>query len=220
MVYRALMGVGAWFPDRIEGAGVVLKRHVPGNVEAFRRWYADPEVARLARYQDSPMREDEVSRFFQVRALGPDSLTMAIHESGTDRLIGTCAFSQLDGDNGSVMYHITIGEKDVWGRGHGTEATRLMLEHAFGTLGLHRVALSVFEFNERAIRAYARCGFLVEGRSRESVWRDGRWWDELSMSILASEWRGSQRKSSPRRPTPDRAEAEVAAATGSTTATP
>ena len=59
-----------------------------------------------------------------------------------------------------------------------------MLDHAFGTLGLHRIALYVFEFNERAIRAYRRCGFVIEGRSRESIWRDGRWWDELAMSVL------------------------------------
>ena len=103
--------------------------------------------------------------------------------------IGTCAFSQLDGDNGSALYHITIGEKDAWGHGFGTEATRLMVDHAFETLGLHRIALNVFEFNERAIRAYLRCGFVVEGRSRESIWRDGRWWDELAMSILESDWR-------------------------------
>ena len=104
-------------------------------------------------------------------------------------MIGSCAFSQVDGENGSAMFHITIGEKDAWGRGYGTEATQLMLDHAFGTLGLHRIALTVFEFNERAIRAYRRCGFLVEGRARESIWRDGRWWDEVAMSVLASEWR-------------------------------
>ena len=135
------------------------------------------------------MRLDEIDRFFQVRALGPDSLAMAIHVAGSDRLIGSCAFSQMDGDNGSAMYHITIGEKDAWGQGYGTEATALMLEHAFRVLGLHRVALTVFEFNERAIRAYRRCGFTVEGRAREAIWRDGHWWDEIQMSVLASEWR-------------------------------
>jgi RimJ/RimL family protein N-acetyltransferase len=114
---------------------------------------------------------------------------MAIHERATDRLVGTCAFSQFDGDNGSALYHITIGEKDAWGRGYGTEATRLMLDHAFGRLGLHRIALFVFEFNERAIRTYRRCGFVVEGRARESIFRDGRWWDELAMSVLESDWR-------------------------------
>ena len=64
-----------------------------------------------------------------------------------------------------------------------------MLEHAFGVLGLHRVSLAVFEYNERAIRAYRRVGFSVEGRSREAIWREGRFWDEIQMSILEDEWR-------------------------------
>jgi RimJ/RimL family protein N-acetyltransferase len=182
MVHRS------WFPDRLAGELVTLRRHVPENLAAFRRWYGDPEVVRLARYQDGPMRSDEIDRFFAARALGPESLAMAIHVRETGRLIGTCAFSQLDGDNGVATFHITIGEKDAWGHGYGTEATRLMLGHAFETLGLHRIGLSVFEFNERAIRSYLSCGFTIEGRLRESIWRDGRWWDELAMSILASEW--------------------------------
>ena len=181
-----------WFPESIEGETVVLRRHVPGNVAAFQRWYADPEIARLARYQATPMRPEEIERFFAARVVGPDALAMAVHERATDRLIGTCAFSQLDGENGSALYHITIGESDAWGHGYGTEATQLMVDHAFGTLGLHRIALYVFEFNERAIRAYRRCGFVIEGRSRESIWRDGRWWDELAMSVLESDWRAGE----------------------------
>jgi RimJ/RimL family protein N-acetyltransferase len=183
------MAQANWFREVLTGRLVTLRRHVPQNVAAFRRWYADPEIARLARYQQTPMRPEEIERFFAARVVGPDALAMAVHERSTGRLIGTCAFSQLDGDNGSALYHITIGEPDAWGRGYGTEATQLMIDHAFGTLGLHRIALFVFEFNVRAIRAYKRCGFVIEGRSRESIWRDGRWWDELAMSILESDWR-------------------------------
>jgi RimJ/RimL family protein N-acetyltransferase len=190
------MAPKGWFPDTLTGELVVLRRHVPENVAAFRRWYADPEIARLARYQPSPMRPDEIDRFFEARVVGPGALAMAVHEKATNRLIGTCAFSQLDGENGSALYHITIGEADAWGHGYGTEATRLMLDHAFGTLSLHRIGLYVFEFNERAIRAYRRCGFVIEGRSRESIWRDGRWWDELAMSVLESDWRRLSRRES------------------------
>jgi RimJ/RimL family protein N-acetyltransferase len=178
-----------WFPESITGSKVVLRRHVPENLSAFRRWYADREIARLARYQEHPMRTEEIERFFTARVVGPEALAMAVHLRATDRLIGTCAFSQLDADNGSALYHITIGESDTWGQGYGTEATQLMLDHAFGTLGLHRIALFVFEFNERAVRAYKRCGFVIEGRARESIWRDGRWWDELAMSVLQTDWR-------------------------------
>jgi RimJ/RimL family protein N-acetyltransferase len=187
------MAPGSWFPEKLEGRLVVLRRHSPGNISAFRRWYSDKAVARLTRYQDGPMRPEEIERFFEVRVLGRDSLAMAVHVRQTNRLVGTCAFSQLDPDNGSALFHITIGEKDAWGRGYGTEATRLMLRHAFDTLGLHRIALSVFEFNERAIRSYRSCGFVVEGRAREAIWRDGRWWDEITMSVLADEWRARAR---------------------------
>jgi RimJ/RimL family protein N-acetyltransferase len=180
--------MGRSFPEVLTGSQVVLRRHIVDNLGAFRRWYSDPEIARLARYQEAPMRAEEIERFFTARVVGQDALAMAIHEHGSDRLVGTCAFSQLDGDNGSALYHITIGEKDAWGRGYGTEATRLMLDHAFGPLGLHRIALFVFEFNERAIRTYRRCGFVVEGRSRESIFRDGQWWAELAMSVLESDW--------------------------------
>jgi len=187
------MGPRRWFPDALTGERVVLRRHAPENLRAFERWYGDPEVVRLTRYQDGPMRHDEIERFFAARALGADSLSMAIHVRDTDRLIGTCALSQLDSDNGSALYHITIGEKDAWGRGYGTEATALMMGHAFGGLGLHRIALSVFAFNERAIRAYQSVGFVIEGRAREAIWRDGRWWDEISMSLLDSDWAARRR---------------------------
>jgi RimJ/RimL family protein N-acetyltransferase len=178
----------SWFPESITGERIVLRRHAPGNLAAFRRWYTDPEVARLTRYQEGPMPTAEIDRFFHARVVGPDSLALAIHLRDGDRLIGTCAFSQLDADNGSALFHITIGERDAWGLGHGSEATELMLEHAFERLGLHRVALSVFAFNERAIRTYRKAGFVVEGRARQSIWRDGRYWDELHMSMLDGDW--------------------------------
>ncbi len=47
-----------WFPDVIAGRTVVLRRHSYRNLAAFKRWYADPEVSRLTRYQDGPMRPD------------------------------------------------------------------------------------------------------------------------------------------------------------------
>ena len=72
-----------WFPDRIDGSLIVLKRHARDNLPAFMRWYQDPEVARLTRYQDGPMRPDEIERFFMMRALGPDALAMGIHVAAT-----------------------------------------------------------------------------------------------------------------------------------------
>jgi RimJ/RimL family protein N-acetyltransferase len=184
----------AWRPEAILGGLVVLRRHRNENLRAFQSWYSDPEVARLTRYQSGPLSADEIQRFFYGRIMGSDFLAMAIHVRESDRLVGTCAFSQLDGDNGSTLFHITIGERDAWGHGYGSEATELMVAHAFTRLALHRVALTVFEFNVRAIRTYEKCGFAVEGRARGAIFRDGRFWDEIHMSILAPEWEARQKE--------------------------
>ena len=52
----------AWSPERLVGERVLLRRHVPANLATFQRWYSDPEVARLTRYQDGPMRPEEIER--------------------------------------------------------------------------------------------------------------------------------------------------------------
>ncbi len=177
-----------WNPPQIEGQLIDLRRHRPGNLPTVLRWYADPELARLTRYSLRPMPHDEVERFFQTRLLSTESVAYGIHVRETGRLVGLTTFSSLDPDNGSVLLHITIGETDTWGKGYGTEAVRLMLWLAFERIGLHRVGLSVFAFNERAIRSYEKAGFRIEGRLREAISRDGRFWDEIQMGVLREDW--------------------------------
>lgn len=177
-----------WNPPRIDGRLVDLRHHTPANLSTVLRWYADPEIARLTRYSTRPMAPEEVERFFQSRLLSTESVAYGIHVRPSGRLVGLTTFSALDPDNGSVMFHITIGERDAWGQGYGTEAARLMLWLAFERIGLHRVGLTVFSFNERAIRSYQKVGFRVEGRLREAIARDDRRWDELQMGILRDEW--------------------------------
>jgi RimJ/RimL family protein N-acetyltransferase len=177
-----------WHPQTLDGRLVVLRRHRRENLDAVLRWYRDPELARLTRYQTRPMTTEEIEHFFHSRLLSPEALAYAIHVRDDDRLIGLTTFSSLDADNGSALFHITIGEPDAWGKGYGTDTVRVMVRHAFRSLGLHRVALSVFSFNERAIRAYEKVGFRVEGRLREAIWRDGRYWDEVQMGVLRDEW--------------------------------
>lgn len=190
---RAELERDHWHPPRMAGRQVLLRRHRPEDFAAVARWYRDPELSRLTRYQTRPMAAEEVERFFRTRLLSVDALAYAICELPSERLIGFTTFSALDADNGSVLFHITIGERDAWGRGLGTEAARLMLAHAFERLGLHRVGLSVFSFNKRAIRSYEKVGFRVEGRVREAIHRDGRYWDEVQMGILAGEWFAARR---------------------------
>ena len=185
---QAILERNAWHPAELRGRAVNLRRHRMEDLPAVVRWYRDPELGRLTRYHANPMTAEEVERFFRGRLMADDALAYAIEELPSRRLIGFTTFSGLDPENGSVLFHITIGERDAWGRGLGSEATSLMLGHAFENLELHRVGLSVFSYNTRAIRAYEKVGFRHEGRLRDAIQRDGRYWDEIQMGILREEW--------------------------------
>ncbi|KAF2267190.1 acyl-CoA N-acyltransferase [Lojkania enalia] len=73
--------------------------------------------------------------------------------------------------------------------GYGGEAIRWALHYAFHLVGLHRVTIRAFEWNEGALRLYERLGFVVEGRQREALWHEGRWWDGVEMGMLDREWK-------------------------------
>jgi RimJ/RimL family protein N-acetyltransferase len=81
-----------------------------------------------------------------------------------------------------------INNPALLGKGFGTEAIVLLLRHAFADMGLHRIGIRVLAYNKRAIRAYEKCGFVVEGRERETAYVNGGWHDDIMMGLLDREF--------------------------------
>ena len=79
-------------------------------------------------------------------------------------------------------------------RGLGTEVLRWMCEYVFATLGYRRIELSADATNARALRCYAKVGFVEEGRRRKRYWCEGEWRDVLEMAMLEEEWFGDHRQ--------------------------
>ncbi|MFN8591582.1 MAG: GNAT family protein [Thermomicrobiales bacterium] len=158
-----------------KGKSVALRTHVPANREAFQRWYADPEIAELLRHDLEPLTSTQSKGYFDTFIL-PSSARgdcFAIHERRSKRLIGTTALTDRvrEKQGNSALFRIVIGEKDAWGQGFGTEATRLVAEQAFEEMGLDAIRLEVFSHNERARAVYERVGFVVTGEHVEWVHR-------------------------------------------------
>lgn len=118
----------------------------------------------------------------------PNMILFMIQELATEQVIGFVDLSAFQSVHRNAWVGIGLGEPSYWGRGYGTDAMRTLLRYAFSELGLHRVTLTVFEYNERAIRSYQKVGFMAEGRYREFIHRDGRRWDMIFMGILREEW--------------------------------
>jgi len=154
-----------------EGQLVRLRTHVPANRAAFQRWYADEEIAQLLRHDQEPLNAIQSRGYFDtiILPLSARGLCYAVHESIGDRLIGTTALTDIPPNGTSALFRIVIGEKECWGRGYGTETTRLVVAEAFEHHGLSQVRLEVFRHNPRAIAAYQRVGFQQTGEHVEFV---------------------------------------------------
>lgn len=159
------------------------------DICTFVRWFNDPEVRQfLLMYE--PMSKAKEEQWFEMQLNQRDDFLYAI-EAQIDEgwvHIGNTGLHKIDWKNRIAVFGIALGEKDFWGKGHGTDATRTVLGFAFQEINLHRVELDVYDFNARARRCYEKAGFKYEGTRREAFFRDGQYHDVHLMSILNEEY--------------------------------
>lgn len=173
---------------RLVGDEVELRRHERRNYPLYARWYGDEEIWHLTSWSAAPMQPAAVERLFRSRESSGVDDSFAIHAAGADEPLGVIGLMNVSEANLSADLSVIVGEREDRERGLGTEAIRVLLRYAFGELGLNRVGLSVFEFNEPAISAYEKLGFKGEGRLRQAIRRDDSFHDAILMSVLVSEW--------------------------------
>jgi RimJ/RimL family protein N-acetyltransferase len=174
---------------RSRSARIVLAPILRADAPTLFTWINDRELVLLnAPYR--PVHEPTHRAWLQHVASRTDGVTFAIRLEGSRRLIGICQLNGVHPVHRSAELQIRIGDPRWQGRGLGTEAVRRLVAFAFEDLNLHRVFLHVFATNARAVRAYERAGFAVEGTLRDAVHIDGRYVDVLVMSILRKAPRG------------------------------
>ncbi len=166
-------------------------RHVEReDLPRFVAWLNDPEVRQgLSGYLPLSMAEEE--QWFEGMLKRPPDEQPFVIEARKDAgwvPLGNCSVFAISWRHRSAELGIFLGEKSLWNQGYGTEAMGLLLRHGFHTLNLHRLYLRVHANNPRAIRAYEKAGFVLEGREREAVFQDGKYQDGLRMAVLRHEW--------------------------------
>ena len=173
------------------GKLVRLTREEPEFLaQTYGRWGLDSEWLRLMDAGVARMYSEKARKEWFEKNAEPDpgNFFFNVRSLADDKLIGDVGLDGTLWNHGEAFVGIAIGEREYWGRGHGSDAMRLILRFAFKELNLHRVALNVFEYNPRAIRSYEKVGFRHEGRVRGALLREGRRWDVLYMGITKEEW--------------------------------
>jgi UDP-4-amino-4,6-dideoxy-N-acetyl-beta-L-altrosamine N-acetyltransferase len=164
-----------------------LRELARSDLSFINTWRNDPElIAQLA----SPFRfigqEVDDAWFNAYLAARSNQVRLAICRDA-DQPIGAVYLLNIDWLNRSAEFAIWIGDKTMQGCGAGEFSTRAAVKHAFTDLNLHRLYLTVLPTNTRAIHLYEKVGFVVEGRLRAAVFKQGQFVDMVQMSLLASD---------------------------------
>lgn len=183
----------------IYGKRIRFRAPERSDIPTFVEWLNDPEVRRgISAFLPMSLAREE-QWFENMLALPVESHPFAIELKKGSKwlLIGSCGFHDIDWRSRKAEVGIMIGDKRHWNKGLGTEAMELLLQHGFETLNLHRIYLKVFDNNPRAIRSYEKAGFVVDGRLRETHFREGGYIDDLLMSVLRFEWNARKKSKQP-----------------------
>jgi RimJ/RimL family protein N-acetyltransferase len=181
----------------IRGEKVFLRPAEKSDIQTFVRWFSDFEMSSLLGAR-APFSEAMEEQWFTraVENQGKDNYHFVMCRLDNGQPIGTISLFHLDQTNGNAGVGISIGEKDLWGRGFGTDAMNALLDFGFGELRLERVWLDVYDFNVRARRSYEKSGFQTEGVQRHAHYSQGQYRDVVLMAILQADWQALERKRS------------------------
>lgn len=184
--------LGAGISNHLAGPRVRLDAATAEDAVQVALWHRDGAFLRhLDAEPAHPTGADTVAERWQaIRAAGgfPFAVRTLTDEP---RLVGLVALDELLWPQRGAWLAMEIAPPD-WGQGYGREALSLLLRFAFDELNLRRLSLTVFSYNDRAIRLYERLGFQREGVFREFLVRDGRPYDMLLYGLLEREWRGAR----------------------------
>jgi RimJ/RimL family protein N-acetyltransferase len=170
----------------IEGEAIRLRRAELADLEFLTALVNDAEVepylaaggtrdaqtlrAEIERSLDSP---EDVGRFVVEERKGQDW-----------KKAGTLRFELVNRRSRIAELGGLAVDPGARGRGIGDEAARLLQRHLLLDVGVHRLQLEIYGFNERAIRHAERVGFVREGVRRKAYWRRGEWVDGVLFGLL------------------------------------
>jgi len=149
----------------ISGNKVRLREKKLADVRNDYRWQTDAELARL---DAAPLLMLPFSVYLMeyttaLRRVSHRRFPLAV-DTLEGRHIGNCTCYDIDDKNGEAQVGIMLGDRNYWDQGYGADVINTLVGHVFATTDLQRLYLKTLDWNQRAQRCFAKCGFTPCGK--------------------------------------------------------
>ena len=172
------------------GGLVKLRAYKESDIEKAVEFINDEEVKK---FLDSnipfPITKWQEEEWIKSRKSNSDyTYDFAIEDLETGKYIGGCSINECNLKSRNCTIGIMIGDKDYWDKGYGSDALSVLIKFIFEEVNMNKIKLGVFSFNNRAIACYKKLGFIEEGILKKELYRNGKYYDIILMSLFKEDW--------------------------------
>ncbi len=150
----------------VRGVNVLLREKRLEDGPDDYRWRMDPELTRFDAARPLTMTYEEYLALYREELLYPSPYRWSLAiEDNEGQHIGNIMYYNIDTLRQEAELGITIGDERFCGRGYGTEAVQLLVDHLLRQMGFRRVHLKTLAWNRRAQACFEKVGFSRYGRT-------------------------------------------------------
>jgi len=153
------------------------------EADIYSKWSQDPDV--IENLEIFPRKPADKKRTLKLK-LEEGYEIFSINVKDGDVLIGN--FEIEEKIPGVFNIGLVIGEKDYWGKGYGTEATKLGIKYLFEVKKAKKITLDVKVLHTPAVHIYEKCGFKIMRNFRKYVERIDQYRDSYFMELSAEDY--------------------------------
>lgn len=178
---------------QLEGSKVILR---PFEKSDYLDVYNNIQDKKIALYVGTPYpySEIEAKKFVDVAMkhwITNEAKQFAIIDKASGKFAGAIGlmFKRKDGPLAEIGYWMGTQFR---GNGLMTESVKLLIKHGFEKEGLEKIYGRAYLPNRSSARIFEKLGFLLEGRMRKQIYREGFVFDVNFYGLLKSEFFGAK----------------------------
>lgn len=189
----------------LQGQKTGLRSYTAADFALVAKWLNDPEVTYYTFSGQLPATLEQTTASLEEQLASPRNVMFIVCDLANGNAVGFAGLYEIHPTSHSAEFRVFLGEPGFRGKGFGTETAELLMFYGFDRLNLHRVFLGANAENVGGTRAYEKAGFKHEGRQRDVIYRNSRYYDGVYMGVLRDEYYASLYEAHRKRFRPDTA---------------
>lgn len=172
----------------IEGKKVTFRAIEKEDLPLIQKWSNDPELTSMLGGWHFPSSMQDQQRWYESFSLHSNNQRFAV-ETKELGLIGIANIVEINWKDRNAIYGVLLGDKDIRGKGLGTDISMSVLRYVFEELNLKRLDGNYISYNKVSLHVHIeKCGWKVDGIKKDAYFRKNQWWDQIIAGITREEY--------------------------------